>query len=74
MDERGTKMINKMPKAEKPVETTSMVQEGQGLTPTQWKAVTDRLAELNERMIEASPSSPSPLHDANGSHVPCKSA
>ncbi|MFZ1007132.1 MAG: hypothetical protein WAN65_09860 [Candidatus Sulfotelmatobacter sp.] len=37
-----------------------MSQEAEGLTPKEWRAVTDRLAELNEKMMQASSSSSSP--------------
>jgi len=39
---------------------TEMSQEAEGLTPKEWRAVTDRLAELNEKMMQASSSSSSP--------------
>ncbi len=48
-------MINKMPaEKESPKGRTVMHQEAEGLTPREWRAVTDRLAELNEKMIQAS--------------------
>lgn len=58
-------MINKMPaEMESPKGRTEMSQEAEVLTPKEWRAVTDRLAELNEKMMRAS-SSPSSHREAN---------
>jgi hypothetical protein len=59
-------MIDKMPaQIESPKGRTEMAEEAQGLTPGEWRAVTDRLAELNEKMMQASSSSSSP-QETNG--------
>jgi uncharacterized coiled-coil DUF342 family protein len=53
-------MINKMlAEMESPKGRTEMSQEAEVLTPKEWRAVTDRLAELNEKMMKASSSSSS---------------
>jgi hypothetical protein len=55
-------MINKMSSEMKsPNGRTEMSHDAEGLTPGEWQAVTDRLAELNEKMMQAS----SPSRDVN---------
>jgi hypothetical protein len=46
------------------VEKQSVSQDNQTLTPNEWRAVTDRLVELNQRMVQASASSHPSSKDA----------
>jgi len=60
-------MINKMPaEMESPKGRTEMPQEAEELTPREWRAVTDRLAELNEKMMQASSAASSPREVNDG--------
>jgi hypothetical protein len=60
-------MINRKPaEIESSKGRTEMSQEAGVLTPGEWRAVTDRLAELNEKVMQAAPSSPPP-REANDS-------
>jgi hypothetical protein len=66
MDGDEGAMINKRTGMELSVEKQNIHQDNQALTPHEWRAVTDRLVELSQRMVQASSTShPSPK-DANG--------
>jgi hypothetical protein len=73
MDGNEGAMINKRTGIESPVEKQGMSQDNQPLTPNEWRAVTDRLVELSQRMVQASSASHSSSKDASGDAIKDKS-